>query len=99
MCQYDAFGQNVMPKKKMGDDILWYHVWGFTGVWFMNGAKYKSGAWVGWAPTEWKIVGSADFNNDGKTDILWRNAKTGENLVWFMDGIYIKSQTALKSES
>jgi hypothetical protein len=28
-----------------------------------------------------------DFNNDGKPDILWRNAATGENAVWYLDGV------------
>jgi VCBS repeat protein len=28
----------------------------------------------------------ADFNGDGKSDLVWRNTQTGDNLVWFMDG-------------
>ena len=28
-----------------------------------------------------------DFNNDGKTDILWRNTSTGQNAVWYMNGV------------
>jgi len=27
-----------------------------------------------------------DFNKDGAPDILWRNASTGENTIWFMGG-------------
>ena len=27
-----------------------------------------------------------DFNGDGKTDILWRNKSTGQNVVWLMNG-------------
>jgi subtilisin-like proprotein convertase family protein len=34
----------------------------------------------------WKIEGTADFNNDGKLDFLWRNSKTGENVIWLMNG-------------
>ncbi|OPY69632.1 MAG: Beta-propeller repeat protein [Syntrophorhabdus sp. PtaU1.Bin002] len=29
----------------------------------------------------------SDFNNDGKSDILWRNTATGQNLVWYMNGV------------
>ena len=31
------------------------------------------------------VATPADFNADGKTDILWRNRRTGANYVWFMD--------------
>ena len=27
-----------------------------------------------------------DFNGDDKTDILWRNKSTGQNIVWLMNG-------------
>jgi PA14 domain/Bacterial toxin 44/Putative amidase domain/FG-GAP-like repeat len=29
---------------------------------------------------------ATDFNGDGRTDIFWRNAATGENLIWQMNG-------------
>jgi hypothetical protein len=35
----------------------------------------------------WKIGCIADFNNDGKPDILWRNYTTGENHIWYMNGV------------
>jgi FG-GAP-like repeat len=38
------------------------------------------------ADTSWKVVGQADFNGDGKTDVLWRNIVTGVNVVWYLDG-------------
>jgi hypothetical protein len=34
----------------------------------------------------WAIVGTGDFNGDGKTDILWRHGITGQIAVWLMDG-------------
>ena len=34
----------------------------------------------------WQIVGTGDFNNDTHVDILWRNASSGINVVWFMNG-------------
>jgi hypothetical protein len=30
-----------------------------------------------------------DFNSDGKPDLFWRNPTTGENVVYYMDGVNI----------
>jgi hypothetical protein len=38
------------------------------------------------ADLNWQIQGTADFTGDGKTDLLWRNYATGENVVWALDG-------------
>ena len=27
----------------------------------------------------------ADFNGDGKADLLWRNTSTGQLYVWYLD--------------
>ena len=32
-----------------------------------------------------------DFNYDNKTDIIWRNKASGQNIVWYMDGKNFKS--------
>ena len=37
-------------------------------------------------PLNWQIIGTADFNNDGQTDLLWMNKTTGEVDVWYMNG-------------
>ena len=46
--------------------------------------------------TGWEIAGTADFNGDGKTDILWRNYGDGPYLgmndIWFMDGPAMQSE-------
>ena len=71
-------------------DILWRNKsTGQNVVWFMDGATMSNWSWI--LPevpdTNWQIVGTGDFNSDGKTDILWRNKSTGQNVVWFMDGV------------
>ena len=40
----------------------------------MNGMTVLSAGSVGTNPgASWQVKGSADFNNDGKSDILWQN--------------------------
>ena len=36
-----------------------------------------------------------DFNSDIKTDILWRNSITGDNLVWYMNGVVFSGTAGL----
>ena len=38
------------------------------------------------ANLNWDIKSAADFNGDGKPDIIWREQTTGQNAVWYMDG-------------
>src|SRR5207245_10798602 len=34
----------------------------------------------------WQITQAADFNGDGKADLLWRHIVTGQVYLWLMDG-------------
>jgi hypothetical protein len=73
-------------------DLLWRNVSsGELVVWTMNGSTVASSATASVNPgaytstTGWQVQGIADFNGDGKSDILWRKAETGETAVWFMN--------------
>src|SRR5262249_43854910 len=39
-------------------------------------------------PTNWTIVETGDFDDDGKSDTLWQD-KTGNVAVWLMNGAQI----------
>ena len=69
-------------------DILWRNATtGQDSVWVLNGTPLASSAFLQPnIPGPWQIVGSGDFDGDGKPDILWRNATTGQNSLWLMNG-------------
>jgi hypothetical protein len=72
-------------------DLLWRNSsTGQVTVWYMNGVTWTGGyedLFPGVSDLSWGIVGVADFNGDGKPDILWRNNTTGQKLVWYLNGV------------
>jgi FG-GAP-like repeat len=41
---------------------------------------------ISFAGPEWVVKGVGDFNNDGKSDVLWYDTDTGDIQFWPMDG-------------
>ena len=39
---------------------------------------------LGAVPSNWVIAGAADFDGDGRADILWRDSNTGTVAVWLL---------------
>lgn len=71
-------------------DILWRHSGsGAVTLWHMDGSNRLSGSGRLPNPSDlnWRIVGTGDFDGDGKADILWRHAVNGGNSMWLMDGL------------
>jgi subtilisin-like proprotein convertase family protein len=70
-------------------DLLWRHdLSGQNVLWYMENHFLLNGEFTDppvLADARWKMVGTHDFNGDGRTDILWRHATSGENVMWFMD--------------
>jgi hypothetical protein len=57
-------------------------------IWIMNGTNYVRDDPPQIKPNApgWHVVGTGDFNGDGKVDILWENTGTGAHTVWLMNG-------------
>jgi hypothetical protein len=78
-------------------DLLWHHrLSGEIVVWHMSGAVLASGTFTtpsSLSDTAWKIVGTGDFNQDGRVDIAWRNGTSGQVSLWYMNGTTLAGGT------
>jgi probable HAF family extracellular repeat protein len=84
-------------------DVLWRQNSGALVMWQMNGSTVSSSSAVtsqgnSVAPdSSWSVAGTADFNGDGKSDILWRQS-SGALALWQMNGSSISASNALTSQ-
>jgi hypothetical protein len=44
------------------------------------------------ADLNWQVAGVGDFDGDGRADVLWRNAASGDNYLYFMNGVSIANE-------
>ena len=90
-----AVGWRIMSVRDMNrdghPDFIWYSAAsGQLVVWYMNGTLLASQAWVnpnGVSDTNWRPMGTGDFNSDGWADIIWHNQTTGALHLWAMNGV------------
>jgi hypothetical protein len=70
-------------------DLIWQHEDGSIATWLLNGVNMLSGTLLSpsqVADTDWRIVGVADFDRDGRQDLVWHHQADGRIAVWFMNG-------------
>lgn len=70
-------------------DLVWRNYsTGENAIWFAENTNAFDSVFVN--PTvsnpSWVIEGVGDFNQDGLSDLVWRNYSTGDNTIWFLDG-------------
>jgi len=69
-------------------DLVWQHPGGWLAVWYMDGATMIGSQFLNSgqpASPGWQVVGAADFNGDGKPDLMWQHID-GWLAVWNMSG-------------
>jgi hypothetical protein len=79
-------------------DIYWRNNPSDTNViWMMNGGQISRASLLPNVSDElgWRDATFGDFDGNGKTDFFWRNTRTGENVLWLMDGGTIAAGFAL----
>ena len=75
----DAKADILWQNKRTGENVIWY-MGDNSGTAVRDRAELRSPS------RQWSAQGLADFDGDGRTDVLWRNKDSGENLVWYMHG-------------
>ncbi|MCU0294123.1 MAG: FG-GAP-like repeat-containing protein, partial [Thermoanaerobaculaceae bacterium] len=84
-------------------DILWHHQGdGSLYTWWLQGTVTTAGSYLtppAFSDTKWQIRGVADFNKDGKQDILWHHQVTGDLYVWYLNGTVVIDGSYLTPQS
>jgi hypothetical protein len=73
-------------------DIVWdngLNMW----EWQSNGSGFNQ-AFVSTHPSGWTVIGGADVDGDGKTDLLWRSSDKSRFAYWLMNGANATNKAA-----
>jgi hypothetical protein len=93
----DGAGTDFNSDGKM--DLLWQNISdGYLALWTMDGTTLIDSELLSpsrMTDTNWRIVGTGDFNGDYKPDILWQDQAQGYIGVWLMDGKTLVTSTTL----
>lgn len=71
--------------------LAWFNAGtGEVSIWNLLGSTVTGTQTVSWScggscPSVWQPMLTADFNNDGNSDILWYAQSTGQLSVWLLD--------------
>jgi FG-GAP-like repeat len=72
--------------------IFWQNTDGTAGIWLLNGATPVAEAGLPNPGGDWQIISTADFNNDGNSDLLFHSNSVAQSAIWLMNGTQVKSE-------
>ncbi|MCW5548599.1 MAG: immunoglobulin domain-containing protein [Opitutaceae bacterium] len=70
---------------------------GQRGVGLMRGSGAVDWVDMGRVLQYWDVVGSGDFNGDGRPDLLWQDRVEGDIYVWFLQGTGVTGGTYVQT--
>jgi beta-glucanase (GH16 family) len=76
-------------------DLVWQNTsTGALYVWFMNGLVMQQSAAIsaGSVPPQWHVRAVADFNHDGRPDLVFQNTLTGQLYAFYLNGTTLASE-------
>ncbi len=87
---FDSAASPGAGQDNKNDLVFWNQTTGAVEFWLMDGTN-RPGAPVpltGGAPLpiNWDLSATADFNQDAKPDIVWRNFTSQSIVIWTMNG-------------
>jgi flagellar hook-basal body complex protein FliE len=44
---------------------------------------------------EWRLAAVGDYNRDGQPDVVWRNERTGQNVIWLLRNLSLVQSVGL----
>jgi hypothetical protein len=71
-------------------DLVFQHTDGSLAAWYMDGVNLIQGTLLNPShpgDANWWLAGTADFNRDGKSDLVFQNRSDSQLASWIMDGI------------
>ena len=89
--------QSGLSYRDTQPDLLWQRDDGTLAVWWMDGPRNYANALLNpnRPGTGWRVVGTGDFDGDGKTDIVFQHTNW-QVAFWLMDGKNLRKAVLLR---